>query len=132
MWFMIFIFFCSVLIPLLTIIFSRSMRKHPPKNINGVCGYRTTMSMKNKDTWLFAHETCGKLWWKVGWVMLTASIIIASIAVALTIMKDNDNIVGLTGVLLCILQLVALIATISPVEKALKRNFNEDGTKKQA
>lgn len=25
--------------------------KFPPKNINGVIGYRTSMSIKNKDTW---------------------------------------------------------------------------------
>ena len=27
------------------------MFKFPPESINGVIGYRTPMSMKNKDTW---------------------------------------------------------------------------------
>lgn len=29
---------------------------HDPKNINGLIGYRTSRSMRNMDTWNFAHE----------------------------------------------------------------------------
>jgi uncharacterized membrane protein len=123
--FWIFMFFCNLLIPLIMIIFGRVMFKHPPKSINGVYGYRTSMSMKNMDTWYFAHEVCGKLWWKLGWVMFVPSIVIQ-----LPFFKSNDNIVGIVGVILCTIQSVVLIASISPVEKALKRNFHQDGTKK--
>ena len=41
------------------------MSKYPPKEINGIIGYRTTMSRKNMDTWKFAHDYCGKLWLKL-------------------------------------------------------------------
>lgn len=125
MWFWIFMFLCNLLIPLMMIIFGRVMLKHPPKNINGVYGYRTSMSMKNMDTWYFAHEFCGKLWWKIGWVTLALSIVIQ-----IPFAKSNDNIVGLVGGILCMIQCAVLIASIFPVENALKKNFNHDGTKK--
>ena len=54
------------------------MWKHCPKHINGMLGYRTTRSMKNMDTWKFAHDYCGKLWWKIGWVMILRKRSIAS------------------------------------------------------
>ena len=44
------------------------------ENVNSVLGYRTARSMQDRETWRFAHEHCGKLWWKIGWVMLGASI----------------------------------------------------------
>lgn len=125
MWFWIFMFFCNLLIPFVMIIFGRIMFKHPPKKINGIYGYRTSMSMKNMDTWHFAQEFCGKLWWKIGWVMFPLSVI-----VQLPFTKSNDTIVGNVGLILCSVQLVVLIASIFPVEKALKITFNQDGTKK--
>ena len=33
------------------------MYKNPPKEINGIIGYRTSMSKKNIDTWKFAHSS---------------------------------------------------------------------------
>lgn len=46
-----------------------------PKEINSVFGYRTSMSMKNKDTWEFAHKYCGKVWYVCGMVMLPITVI---------------------------------------------------------
>lgn len=51
----------DLLIPVVMIVAGRMMWKHPPKNINEVIGYRTGHSMKNMDTWKFAHNYCGKL-----------------------------------------------------------------------
>ena len=66
MWFWWFILICDCIIPAVMIIAGRMMWKHCPKKINGVVGYRTRMSMINMDTWEFAHEYAGKLWWKAG------------------------------------------------------------------
>ena len=52
------------------------MWKHCPKKINGVVGYRTRMSMINMDTWKFAHEYAGKLWWKAGVGLLGPTLLI--------------------------------------------------------
>ncbi len=65
MWFWWFMLICDLLIPITMLIGGRMMWKHCPKRINGMAGYRTTRSMKNMDTWRYAHDYCGKLWWKV-------------------------------------------------------------------
>ncbi len=46
--------------PLIMVVFGILFLKNPPKNINSVFGYRTTMSMKDMDTWGFAHKYCGR------------------------------------------------------------------------
>ena len=66
----------NLLIPAVMIIAGRIMHKHCPKDINWIYGYRTARSMKNMDTWTFAHEYCGKLWWKIGWWMLVPSVLV--------------------------------------------------------
>lgn len=125
MWFWIFMFICDLIIPLLMILFGRIMLKHPPKNINGIYGYRTSMSMKNMDTWNFAHRVCGALWWRIGWVMLVLSALIQ-----LLFINKGVKTVGVMGGILCTVQCVILILSIIPVEKALKGNFHRDGTRK--
>lgn len=59
MWFWWFMFVCNLLIPILMIVCGRMMWKYPPKEINRGWGYRTKRSMKNIDTWKFAHDYCG-------------------------------------------------------------------------
>lgn len=61
MWFQWFIFVFDLLIPVLMILSGKAMQNHCPKNINGMIGYRTPRSMKNMDTWKYAHEYCGGL-----------------------------------------------------------------------
>ena len=126
MWFWVFMFICNLLIPFLMIAFGWIMLKHPPKSINGIYGYRTSMSMKNMDTWQFAHAYCGRLWWKTGWILLIFSMIIQ-----LPFLQKDEKIVGTIGGILCMIQCFLLILSIFPVEKALKANFNRDGSRKQ-
>lgn len=98
------------------------MWKHCPKNINGLMGYRTSRSMKNMDTWKFAHEHCGKLWWKIGWIILIPSII-----VHIPFYRTDDNTIGAVGGMIVTIQVFVLIASIFPTERALKRDFTDDG-----
>lgn len=125
MGFWLFMFVCNLFIPLIMIVFGRIMLKRPPKSINGVYGYRTSMSMKNKDTWNFAHELCGRLWWKAGWILLAGSIV-----VQLPFIKSGEDTAGKMGGFLCMIQCAVLIASIFPVEKALKKTFHKDGSRK--
>ena len=74
MGFWIFMMVMELLIPLIMIIFGKYFSKKSPKEINYLFGYRTSMSMKNKDTWEFAHKYCGKLWLKIGWIMFVVSL----------------------------------------------------------
>ena len=80
------LFICNLLIPVVVIVTGRIMWKHYPKNINGLVGYRTTRSMKNMDTWRFANEYCGRLWYKMGLFMLAFSVL-----VSVLLLRTNDN-----------------------------------------
>ena len=122
--FFIGMFICNLLMPLLMIIAGYMMYKHPPKEINGVIGYRTTRSRKNINTWKFAHDYCGRLWFKAG-VALLIPTIIAQIPFA----KSSDNTIGWVTIVIEMIQLVVLIGSIFPVEKALKENFDDNGNK---
>ncbi len=125
MWFWWFMLICNLLIPAIMIGAGTMMHRHCPKNINWIYGYRTARSMKNMDTWTFAHEHCGKLWQKVGWWTLVPSVL-----VMIPFWNGTEEIIGTVGLIVMTIQLAVLIASIFPTEAALKRTFNEDGTRK--
>lgn len=125
MWFWWFMFVCNLLIPVILIIAGRMMWKHCPKKINTVYGYRTKRSMKNMDTWRFAHNYCGKLWWKIGWFSLFPSVV-----VQIPFFERSEDVIGIVGGIICMIQVVILIASIFPTEAALKKTFNDDGTRR--
>ena len=125
MWLWWFWLICDLFIPLVMIVVGRMTWKHCPKNINSLIGYRTTRSMKNMDTWKFAHDYCGKLWWKLGWL-----IMILTAVMYIPLYQGNDNMVGIAGVVLITIQCTVLIISIYPTEKALKEHFTDDGTRK--
>jgi uncharacterized membrane protein len=125
MWFWWFMFISDLLIPLLMIICGRMMWKNPPKSVNGIIGYRTPRSMKNMDTWNFAQDYCGRLWWKMGWIML-----IPSIMVQLPFYNSSVGTIGIVDGILCTVQGVIMIVSIIPTETALRRNFTDEGTRR--
>lgn len=125
MGFWIFMTCMNLLIPLLMLIIGIVFIVRPPKNINTIYGYRTHRSMINLDTWAFAHKYCGKIWIVIGSIMLPICLVIM-----LLIMKEDSSIVGLLGTFLTIIEIVPLIYSINPVEKALNKNFDEDGNRK--
>ena len=49
--------FTVIIIPALMIICGKYYIKKAPKNINHFVGYRTTRSMKNKETWKMIIQT---------------------------------------------------------------------------
>lgn len=125
MWFWWFMLVCSVLIPIIMIIAGRMMWKHCPKKINYVYGYRTGRSMKNMDTWKFAHDHCGRLWWKLGWIMLIPSVLIP-----LPFFHSSEDVIGIVALALCSVQVIILIASVFPTEAALEKAFADDGTRR--
>ncbi len=97
----------------------------PPREINRAFGYRTALSMRNQDPWQFAHHYCGKLWFRVGWILLPLS------AVPLPAVFGEDvQTVGMVGGVVCFVQLIPMIGTVVLVEAALKRTFDRDGKRK--
>ena len=118
-------FFCNIMIPIVMIIAGVTMLKKCPDKINSFYGYRTTRSMKNMDTWQFAHKYCGKLWWIIGVILLIPSALIM-----LPFIGSSENVIGTVGTIVPLIQCAILIISIFPVERALKNTFNEDGGRK--
>ena len=112
----------DLLIPLTMIGFGRLFLTKHPKSINAVFGYRTTMSMKNKDTWEFAHQFCGKLWFRCGLGLLPVSVI-----PLIFVLNKSIDVIGTVGGIVCAIQLIPLVGSIFPTEIALKKIFDQNG-----
>ena len=125
MWFWWFLFICNLIVPVIMLIAGRMMWKHCPQKINSVYGYRTRRSMKNMDTWKFAHNYCGRLWYKIGCIMLLLTVV-----VQISFFRSGEEVIGTVGLVLCTIQIFVLIASIFPTEAALKKTFHEDGTRR--
>lgn len=125
MGFWVFMLISDLLIPAVMIGFGRVFLKHPPKEINGIYGYRTAMSMKNKETWEFAHKYCGKLWYVCGLALLPVTI-----AAMLLVLGKGEDTVGAVGAILCVIQMIPMIGSIFPTERALRKYFDKQGNPK--
>ena len=122
-WFMMLGF--NLLIPAIMLGAGKLFTKNTPKDINWIIGYRTTMSMKNEDTWAFAHKVAGAFWWKWGWVALVITV------VGMLLLLDRSvELVSTAGCILMFAQLIPVIAVIPHTEKALHNTFDEDGKRK--
>ena len=114
------------LIPVIMLIFGIIFSKTSPKEINYLFGYRTSRSMKNEETWKFAHCLLGKIWTRCGLVTLVFSFV-----PMLFIFGKSKDTIGNIGLAITFAQLLLLLLTIVPVEKALKENFDNDGNRKE-
>lgn len=125
MGFWIFALLTALLIPFIMIFFGIFFKKTAPKKMNYIFGYRTSRSMKNEETWKFAHCYLGKIWFRLG----MAALVVSTTVMIFVIGKDKDT-VGYTEMAVLYAQLALLIGSIFPVESALKKNFDKDGNKK--
>lgn len=126
MGFWFFMLVMDLLFPATMIGIGKSFQKAAPKDINPVYGYRTAMSMKNRDTWEFAHRHCGRLWFRLGLVLLPVNLI-----PMLLVIWESRELVNIVGSVLCAIDMVVIIASIFPTEAALKRTFDQDGNRKK-
>jgi uncharacterized membrane protein len=94
--------------------------------VNHVAGYRTTMSMKNDETWKFANGMASRIWIVMGYILLGLSCVIFGILY----FTDQDALDG-AAFTMVIIQTLLIILSIIPVEKALKKNFDRDGNRRQ-
>ena len=125
MGFWIYMLIIDLLLPFTMIGFGKYFLKTAPKNINTVFGYRTSMSMKNKDTWIFAHKYCGKIWFISGLIMLPLSVI-----VMMFVFGGLENVVGTVGAVRCGIQFIPILISIILTEKALNKTFDKNGIRR--
>ncbi len=125
MGFWIFVLAMALLCPAVMIVMGRVFLRSSPKDINYIYGYRTAMSMKNRDTWEFAHKLCGKVWFIGGLVLLPVNLV-----PMLVVIGKSKDIVGGVGAALSFVGLAALLGSLIPVERALKRTFDKNGNRR--
>ena len=125
MGFWIFMFIMVLLIPLTMLFFGWLLFRKTPKEINYVYGYRTKRSMMNEETWRFANQYFGKVWYLCGLISAPLSVI----AIAIVFGKEPGTM-GTVGGIITMLQMLPLIGAIVPTESELKKNFDENGKRR--
>jgi len=115
----------ALTIPAMMLLFGAMFVKSAPKNINRFFGYRTEMSMKNRDTWEFAHKHIGRLWVVIALIMLPLSVV-----PMLFVIGKSHDIIGTVNCAVMFLQLIPLIVPIFFTEAALKKAFDKDGNRR--
>ena len=110
------------LLPLVMVICGMSYTKRGPKKITRLQGYRSKMSMKNRDTWDFAHKNLGDLWFKLG-----APLLAVTSVVSLLVFRESTKQITTWCCVIFVIQLVIMVLPVFYTEKALKENFDENG-----
>ena len=117
MGFWIFMLVMVLLLPASMLGLGRWFMKQAPGKINYVFGYRTCRSMKNPETW--------RIWYICGLVSLPLSI-----AAMLLVLGRGTDAVSAVGSVLCCVQLIPVVCAIIPTERALRREFDDDGNRR--
>ena len=123
--FYVYMLLTSLLIPVIMLVFGCIFHRQAPKKINVWYGYRSARSMKNEDTWVFAHQHIGRTWMLIGAVLLVVSVI-----PMIAVYGKDDDTVGVVSLGLTVIQLIPLVVSLIPTERALKRTFDENGIRK--
>ena len=125
MGFRIFMLIVVLLIPLIMLLFGWLFFRRTPKEINYVFGYRTKRSMRNKETWKFANQYFGKVWYLCGLLSAPLSVI----AMAIVFEKGTETM-STVGFIITMIQTIPFVGAMISTEIALKKNFDENGRRK--
>jgi len=126
MFFCFFMLAAVLLIPLIMIVFGSAFLRSAPKEINFLFGYRTTLSMKNRDTWEFAHRTCGAIWRRTGLCLIPVFLISM-----LLVLGKSEEAIGSCGSALCFVGIAFLMLSIVLIERTLRKRFDSNGNLRQ-
>jgi uncharacterized membrane protein len=115
----------ELLVPIIILTFGIIFRKKGPKKMNGIFGYRTEMSLKNRATWDFANAFCARIWRIIGLLLLFPSVVAGSVSIRL-----GAGARVIIMLIIVTMQIIILILSVFVVEKVLKMNFDQDGNKR--
>ena len=113
-------------IPLLLIVIGKIFEKYPSKEPNIAIGFRTKLSMMNKETWDYAQRLFPKAWISLGRIMLPLSLIILFL-----LYSEDKDYTGNLALILMLVQVVLMLGSILYVNLKLKKAFNSDGSRKE-
>ena len=105
---------------LLTIMGGFIFWKIPPRKINNIYGYRTTMSQKNQDTWNYAHTYFGKH-------AVICGIVIFIFAIFTILALKNTSIFDILGYIIIAVQAAIPVIITFLTEWALRKKFTKTG-----
>ena len=112
--------FLHLLIGPLMLVISLIFFYFPPKKINLIYGHRTSMSMKNQDTWLEANKRSALM-------MLLVSAMTCIFQLIGIVFKVNQETTLLYATIFLV---TGLIIGVLIVEKQLRFIFDKDGNRK--
>lgn len=107
-----------LVIPVVIIILGKIFRDNPPKEINGIKGYRTKRSMASQEAWDYANRLMGKIYFIVGICLLAVTVIVHCL-----FFKAQPIAIAIETFALVTVQSVAIALCSIPVEKSLKEKF---------
>lgn len=110
----------TLIVPAVMIISGACFKKSSPKDINLLFGYRTALSIKNRETWDLAHRLIGGYWFYAGIALLPVT---AALALMLT-----ESEAALLAVLYS--QPALLISGVVYTEIKLRRTFDKYGNRR--
>lgn len=113
-------------IPLFLIVIGKIFEKYPSKEPNIAIGFRTKLSMMNKETWDYAQRLFPKAWISLGRIMLPLSLIILFL-----LYSEDKDYTGNLVLILILAQVVLMLGSILYVNLKLKKAFNSDGSRKE-
>ena len=116
----------SVLIVPLVILLGGYIMRNMGSDRNNLVGYRTARSMSSPEAWLYANQECGRLWKRLGYILLWASPATMGIVIWLTGLTNFAAypwaILAITGT-----QIGTMFWSIWQIEKKLRMRFDKDG-----
>ena len=122
MGFWLYVFLVTLLIPFTLLLMWYICPKF--KEINTTSGYRTTLSMKNQETWDFSQDYCAKL----SLYLFFSSLMLSFVTMPFFI-NQSTTIIGWMGLVVTLMQMMSFVVIIIATEKALKKNFDEKGNR---
>lgn len=106
------------------IVFGLWFRISPPKDINGVFGYRTRWSSLSQETWEYAHRFSGGYWLIMGSILLLLSS-------GYYLLTHYIPILTHGMIFIVWLQIIGMLLVIPLTEIALHKNFDSDGCRRK-
>ena len=110
----LFFWIIDMLIPAMMLVMGTLLAACPPKKINILYGYRTTLSMASQEAWDYANPLCGKIW------LITGAALAALVAADKLALPFKPEYISLFH---AVIGMTLLILPIPFIEKKLKTKF---------
>lgn len=117
----------SIVVPLVLLAVGLYYTLCPPEKIYTDFGYKTKLTLKNEDIWAFANQYCGKVWIKLGLIMIPISVAVMFIPRTM-----SENTISAFSVGLFVLQCIATLFSVRHIQGVLKATFDENGIRRSA